>query len=158
MAVKKIGILTGGGDCPGLNPTIKGIVTRAADHGIECLGLQNGWASLTKDQPNARPLSVDDVRPIIKMGGTMLHTSRTNAYNPKTPGVLDESGQVISTQLELDAIVAIGGDDTLVRRLKRLTKGDNLRTSRAVCRRARKRWTTMCHGTDRNASVSTLPA
>ena len=56
MSVKKIGILTGGGDCPGLNPTIKGVVTRAADHGIECLGLQNGWKSLVGDAPDAKPL------------------------------------------------------------------------------------------------------
>ena len=124
MAVKKIGILTGGGDCPGLNPTIKGIVTRAADHGIECVGLQNGWASLTRDQPNARPLTVDDVRPIIKWGGTMLHTSRTNAYNPKTPEALPNLLRNVGA-LGLDALVAIGGDDTLSV-ASRLTKGDNL--------------------------------
>ena len=124
MAVKKIGILTGGGDCPGLNPTIKGIVTRAADHGIKCVGLQNGWASLTKDEPNAIPLSVDDVRPIIKQGGTILHTSRTNAYNPKTPEALPNLLKNVE-KLGLDAIVAIGGDDTLSV-ASRLTKGDNL--------------------------------
>ena len=124
MAVKKIGILTGGGDCPGLNPAIKGIVTRAADHGIECVALQNGWASLTKDEPNAKPLTVDDVRPIIKQGGTMLHTSRTNAYNPKTPEALPNLLKNVE-KLGLDAIVAIGGDDTLSV-ASRLTKGDNL--------------------------------
>ena len=124
MAVKKIGILTGGGDCPGLNPAIKGIVTRAADHGIECVALQNGWASLTKDEPNAKPLSVDDVRPIIKQGGTILHTSRTNAYNPKTPEALPNLLRNVE-KLGLDAIVAIGGDDTLSV-ASRLTKGDNL--------------------------------
>ena len=124
MAVKKIGILTGGGDCPGLNPAIKGIVTRAADHGIECVALQNGWASLTKDEPNAKPLTVDDVRPIIKQGGTILHTSRTNAYNPKTPEALPNLLRNVE-KLGLDAIVAIGGDDTLSV-ASRLTKGDNL--------------------------------
>ena len=124
MAVKKIGILTGGGDCPGLNPAIKGIVTRAADHGIECIALQNGWASLTLDQPNAKPLTVDDVRPIIKQGGTILHTSRTNAYNPKTPDALPNLLKNVE-KLGLDAIVAIGGDDTLSV-ASRLTKGDNL--------------------------------
>ena len=124
MAVKKIGILTGGGDCPGLNPAIKGIVTRAADHGIECVALQNGWASLTKDEPNAKPLTVDDVRPIIKQGGTILHTSRTNAYNPKTPEALPNLLKNVE-KLGLDAIVAIGGDDTLSV-ASRLTKGDNL--------------------------------
>ena len=124
MAVKKIGILTGGGDCPGLNPAIKGIVTRAADHGIECVALQNGWASLTLDEPNAKPLTVDDVRPIIKQGGTILHTSRTNAYNPKTPEALPNLLRNVE-KLGLDAIVAIGGDDTLSV-ASRLTKGDNL--------------------------------
>src|SRR4028118_831049 len=88
MPVKRIGILTGGGDCPGLNPTIKGVVTRAADHGIEVLGLQNGWKSLVGDTPLYEPLSVDQVRPIIKEGGTILHTSRTNAYDKKHPEYL----------------------------------------------------------------------
>ena len=124
MAVKKIGILTGGGDCPGLNPAIKGVVTRAADHGIECMALQNGWASLTLDEPNALALSVDDVRPIIKQGGTILHTSRTNAYNPKTPDALPNLLRNVE-KLGLDALVAIGGDDTLSV-ASRLTKGDNI--------------------------------
>ncbi len=124
MAVKKIGILTGGGDCPGLNPAIKGDVTRAADHGITCMALQNGWASLTLDEPNALPLTVDDVRPIIKQGGTILHTSRTNAYNPKTPQALPNLLRNVE-KLGLDALVAIGGDDTLSV-ASRLTKGDNL--------------------------------
>ena len=122
MAVKKIGILTGGGDCPGLNPTIKGVVTRAADFGIEVLGLQNGWASLTGDAPNAKVLSVDDVRPIIKQGGTILHTSRTNAYDETHPEYIPNLEKNVKA-LGLDAIVAIGGDDTLSV-ASRLTKGD----------------------------------
>ncbi len=128
MAVKRIGILTGGGDCPGLNPTIKGIVTRAADHGIECVGLQDGWKSLVGDAPVFKPLSVDDVRPIIKMGGTILHTSRTNAYSKQNPEYLPNLVRNVQTA-GLDAIVAIGGDDTLSV-ASRLTKGDGL--SRAV--------------------------
>lgn len=124
MAVKRIGILTGGGDCPGLNPTIKGVVTRAADHGIEVFGLQNGWKSLVADEPNYKPLSVDDVRPIIKQGGTILHTSRTNAYNKNNPEYLPNLVKNFD-KLGLDAIVAIGGDDTLSV-ASRLTKGDNL--------------------------------
>lgn len=122
MAVKKIGVLTGGGDCPGLNPTIKGVVTRAADFGIEVLGLQNGWASLTGDKPDAKVLSVDDVRPIIKIGGTILHTSRTNAYDKKHPEYIPNLEKNVKA-LGLDAIVAIGGDDTLSV-ASRLTKGD----------------------------------
>jgi 6-phosphofructokinase 1 len=124
MAVKRIGILTGGGDCPGLNPTIKGVVTRASDFGIECLGLQNGWKSLVGDEPDAKPLTVDHVRPIIKWGGTMLHTSRTNAYNKNNPEYLPNLVRNVE-KLGLDAIVAIGGDDTLSV-ASRLTKGDNI--------------------------------
>jgi 6-phosphofructokinase len=124
MAVKRIGILTGGGDCPGLNPTIKGVVTRAADHGIEVLGLQDGWKSLVSDEPIYKPLSVDDVRPIIKYGGTILHTSRTNAFNPNYPKYLPNLVKNFD-KLGLDAIVAIGGDDTLSV-ASRLTKGDNI--------------------------------
>jgi 6-phosphofructokinase 1 len=122
MAVKKIGVLTGGGDCPGLNPTIKGVVTRAADFGIEVLGLQNGWKSLTGAAPDAKVLSVDDVRPIIKIGGTILHTSRTNAYDKSHPEYIPNLEKNVKA-LGLDAIVAIGGDDTLSV-ASRLTKGD----------------------------------
>ena len=124
MAVKRIAVLTGGGDCPGLNPTIKGVVTRAADHGIEVLGLQNGWKSLVSDEPIYRTLSVDDVRPIIKHGGTMLHTSRTNAYDKTKPDYLPNLVKNFD-KLGLDAIVAIGGDDTLSV-ASRLTKGDGI--------------------------------
>jgi 6-phosphofructokinase 1 len=124
MAVKRIGILTGGGDCPGLNPTIKGVVTRAADFGVEVLGLQNGWKSLVADEPDYKVLTVDDVRPIIQQGGTILHTSRTNAYDKKHPEYLPNLVKNFD-KLELDAIVAIGGDDTLSV-ASRLTKGDNL--------------------------------
>jgi len=124
MAVKRIAVLTGGGDCPGLNPTIKGVVTRAADHGIEVLGLQNGWKSLVSDEPIYRTLSVDDVRPIIKQGGTMLHTSRTNAYDKSKPDYLPNLVKNVE-KLGIDAIVAIGGDDTLSV-ASRLTKGDGV--------------------------------
>ena len=124
MSVKRIAVLTGGGDCPGLNPTIKGVVTRAADHGIEVLGLQNGWKSLVSDEPIYRALSVDDVRPIIKQGGTMLHTSRTNAYDKTKPNYLPNLVKNVE-KLGIDAIVAIGGDDTLSV-ASRLTKGDGV--------------------------------
>ena len=124
MSVKRIAVLTGGGDCPGLNPTIKGVVTRAADHGIEVLGLQNGWKSLVSDEPIYRTLSVDDVRPIIKQGGTFLHTSRTNAYDKTKPDYLPNLVKNFD-KLGLDAIVAIGGDDTLSV-ASRLTKGDGV--------------------------------
>jgi 6-phosphofructokinase 1 len=124
MAVKRIGVLTGGGDCPGLNPTIKGVVTRAADHGIEVLGLQNGWKSLVGDEPVYVPLGIDDVRPIIKQGGTILHTSRTNAYDKTHPEYLPNLVKNVK-QLGIDAIVAIGGDDTLSV-ASRLTRGEGV--------------------------------
>ncbi|MBV9865006.1 MAG: ATP-dependent 6-phosphofructokinase [Abitibacteriaceae bacterium] len=124
MAVKRIAVLTGGGDCPGLNPTIKGVVTRAADYGIEVLGLQNGWKSLVGETPIYTPLTVDDVRPIIKQGGTILHTSRTNAYDKKHPEYLTNLVKNVD-DLNIDAIVAIGGDDTLSV-ASRLTKGDGV--------------------------------
>ncbi|MDF2439530.1 MAG: ATP-dependent phosphofructokinase / diphosphate-dependent phosphofructokinase [Abditibacteriota bacterium] len=145
MAVKRIGILTGGGDCPGLNPTIKGVVTRAADHGIEVLGLQNGWKSLVSDEPIYAPLSVDDVRPIIKQGGTILHTSRTNAYNKNNPEYLPNLVKNVE-KLGLDAIVAIGGDDTLSV-ASRLTKGDNL-SKPVPCVGVPKTMDNDVHGTD----------
>ncbi len=127
MPVKRIGVLTGGGDCPGLNPTIKGVVTRAADHNIEVIGLQHGWKSLVSDEPIYRNLSVDDVRPIIMQGGTILHTSRVNAYDKSHPEYLPNLVKNVD-KLELDAIIAIGGDDTLSV-ASRLTKGDNVEHS-----------------------------
>jgi 6-phosphofructokinase 1 len=145
MAVKRIGILTGGGDCPGLNPTIKGVVTRAADHGIECLGLQNGWKSLVEDEPNYVPLTVDDVRPIIKQGGTILHTSRTNAFNKKNPEYLPNLVKNVE-KLGLDALVAIGGDDTLSV-ASRLTKGEGV-SKPVPCVGVPKTMDNDVHGTD----------
>src|SRR5688500_14216287 len=112
MAVKRIAGLTGGGDCTGLSPTIKGVVTRAADYGIEVLGLQNGWKSLVGDEPLYKSLTVDDVRPIIKQGGTILHTSRTNAYDKNPEKRKQYLTNLVNNvdKLGIDAIVAIGGD------------------------------------------------
>jgi 6-phosphofructokinase len=145
MAVKRIAVLTGGGDCPGLNPTIKGVVTRAADHGIEVLGLQNGWKSLVSDEPMYKPLSVDDVRPIIKYGGTILHTSRTNAYDKTKPEYLPNLVKNVE-RLGIDAIVAIGGDDTLSV-ASRLTKGDGV-SQPVPCVGVPKTMDNDVHGTD----------
>ena len=86
MAVKRIGILTGGGDCPGLNPTIKGVVTRCADYGIEVLGLQNGWKSLVGDEPDAKPLTLEDVRPII-----IFQTDGDQLFSIKSATSLDQN-------------------------------------------------------------------
>jgi 6-phosphofructokinase 1 len=134
----RLGILTGGGDVPGLNPCIKAVVTRAADSGHEVLGIRRGWAGLLEANPddpasvaaNAAVLDPVAVRTIDRTGGTVLHTSRTNPGKVK-PGAAPAflAGQGISTgagpidytkhvlrvieHLGIDALVPIGGDDTL---------------------------------------------
>ncbi|TPW19363.1 MAG: 6-phosphofructokinase, partial [Elusimicrobia bacterium] len=105
---RKIGILTGGGDCPGLNPAIRGVVLQAAALGYDCLGLQEGWKGMI--EAKARPLGLADVEEIVGKGGTILGTSRTNPYK-KEGGV----AKCLETfkKLGLDALVAMGGEDTL---------------------------------------------
>ncbi len=86
MAIKRIGILTGGGDVPGLNAVIKSVTYRCHENGIEVLGLRRGWESLTHlnvEDPHSRsryvvPLDLENTRTIDRHGGTVLHTSRTN--------------------------------------------------------------------------------
>lgn len=109
--MKKVGILTGGGDAPGLNAVIRGVVLRLArdkHESYRCIGFQDGWAGLRDN--NTVDLPVDRVNEIIYEGGTILGTSRTNLY--KKP---EDVQKAIATfkQNELDALVAIGGDDTL---------------------------------------------
>jgi phosphofructokinase-like protein len=105
---KRIAILTGGGDCPGLNPAIRGVVLRASELGYECLGIQEGWKGMING--TAEPLSVEAVDEIVKKGGTILGTSRTNPY--KKEGGVDGVLKTFKT-LKLDALVAMGGEDTL---------------------------------------------
>ena len=108
MAVKKIALLTGGGDCPGLNPAIRGAVLQALSYGWECVGMLDGWKGMIEG--NCRPLTAADVEEIVGKGGTILGTSRTNPYKK-------EGGQqkVMETfkKLNLDALIAMGGEDTL---------------------------------------------
>lgn len=106
--IKRIGVLTGGGDASGLNAAIRGVVMRAADYGYEVLGIRDGWAGLIKG--DAAPLTVGDVREIISQGGTVLGSSRTNPFK-KDEDVAKCMENV--KRLGLDAVVAIGGDDTL---------------------------------------------
>ena len=86
---KTIGILTGGGDVPGLNPCIKAVVTSALEEGYRVMGISRGWAGLlyyNLDEPSTcdyyvRNLVSEDVRTVDRTGGTFLHTSRTNPAN-----------------------------------------------------------------------------
>src|SRR6185436_11638239 len=144
MARKRIGILTGGGDVPGLNAVIKNVVYRGSDNNCEVVGIRRGWEGLTHvnfDDPASKaryilPLTRDNTRSVDRTGGTFLHSSRTNPAKMKkipdflqgfdfpksestkggvTSIVSDMSSQVLKNiqTLQLDYLIAIGGDDTL---------------------------------------------
>ena len=105
----KIGVLTGGGDCPGLNAVIRAVVRKGSFHyGDEFLGFMEGWRGLIEDK--TMPLDLETVGGILPRGGTILRTSRTNPA--KHPDGLDRCMQALK-QHGCDALIAIGGDDTL---------------------------------------------
>jgi phosphofructokinase-like protein len=106
--VKRIAVLTGGGDVPGLNPAIRAVVRRAGEAGLEVLGVRDGWQGLIAD--DTIPLSRDAVSGILPKGGTILGTSRTNPLK-----AADGVSRIKATIARhgIDAVVAIGGDDTL---------------------------------------------
>jgi len=104
----RVGILTGGGDCPGLNAVLRGFVLRHAQNGGETVGFLRGWRGVLDGL--VRPLEPNDVAELWNVGGTVLGTSRTNPL--KTDGGLDAVRASWKAQ-RLDALVAIGGDDTL---------------------------------------------
>ncbi len=106
--MKIIGILTGGGDCPGLNPVIRAVVRKGLLEGYETLGIQNGWKGLIEG--DAMPLNLDSVSGILSKGGTILGTSRTNPY--KKPGDLEKAKENVK-KIGLHALIAVGGEDTL---------------------------------------------
>lgn len=106
----RVGILTGGGDCPGLNPAIRGVVMRGLDHGFELIGIQLGWKGLVEGI--AEPLGLEQVEDIIYQGGTILGSSRTNPFKPGNEHQL-EACLKNAQALGFDAIVALGGEDTL---------------------------------------------
>ena len=138
---KTIGILTGGGDVPGLNPCMKAVVLSALELGYQMVGIRKGWGGLLNynlDEPSThdyyiRHLQANDVRTIDRTGGTFLHTSRTNPSNvsPKNipdflknskygkqvddKGTMDYTDYVVKvlSHLGIDTLVPIGGDDTL---------------------------------------------
>jgi len=142
MARRRIGILTGGGDVPGLNSVIKSVTYRATEQGYDVIGIRRGWEGLTHvrllpdgtpDPQYARPLDRANTRTIDRTGGTMLHTSRTNprrmaaaalpawmADDRRAAYRVDEDRYDLTSlvldhigELGLDQLVTIGGDDTL---------------------------------------------
>ncbi len=108
----RIGILTGGGDCPGLNAVIRAVVRKSILlKGWEVIGVLEGWKGLIEDGL-ARPMSLAEVSGILHRGGTILKTSRTNPYSKK---VQDGEQKVLNKlkELGIDCLVAVGGEDTL---------------------------------------------
>src|SRR5208337_4907650 len=103
-----IGILTGGGDCPGLNPVIRAVVWRAGQLGYKVLGVKDGWRGmLTAD---AAPLTLDSVSGILTRGGTILGTSRTNPLKKEA----DKKTLLANLKtMGIDYLIAVGGEDTL---------------------------------------------
>jgi len=99
-------MLTGGGDCPGLNAVIRAVCRRLWEHDHETVGVLNGWRGMV--DTNLKPLGWDEISGILPKGGTIIGTSRTNPY--KLDGGVDG---VRATFEQLDALVAIGGEDTL---------------------------------------------
>jgi 6-phosphofructokinase 1 len=147
----RIGILTGGGDVPGLNPCIKVFVHRAIDAGHEMVGIRRGWAGLLNYDPDSDadqsqcviPLTKNTVRTIDRFGGTFLHSSRTNPGKVKPPAVPpflqteggDTGNEVVDCtphimrvlhHLGIDTLAAIGGDDTLSYAVRLHTEGVNV--------------------------------
>jgi phosphofructokinase-like protein len=104
----RIGLLTGGGDCPGLNAVIRAVVRRGTQQGHEFVGYRNGWAGVLNGE--SRPLDTQTTRGILHRGGTILGTSRTNPYRQ------EDGGARLRAMLErdgVDALIPIGGEDTL---------------------------------------------
>lgn len=138
---KTVGLLTGGGDVPGLNPCMKAFVLSALESGCRVIGIRRGWGGLlhynindpSGNEEHARELSAYDVRTIDRTGGTFLHTSRTNPQRVKEKDIpaflkgsslgraVDDAGTMDYTDhikqvighLGIDVLVTIGGDDTL---------------------------------------------
>jgi len=104
----RIGILTGGGDCPGLNPVIRAVVRKGINEGYEIIGIKNGWKGLIEN--DTLKLNLGAVSGILPKGGTILGTSRTNPY--KKPEDLQKVKDSYKN-LGLDALIVVGGEDTL---------------------------------------------
>ena len=106
---KQIAVLTGGGDAPGLNAVIRGIAFKARKLGYDVLGILDGWKGLLNCKEHC-VLDLDQVEDIHMLGGTILHTSRTNPYKIENgPQMVKDSLK----KLNCDFLIAIGGEDTL---------------------------------------------
>jgi ATP-dependent phosphofructokinase / diphosphate-dependent phosphofructokinase len=103
----RVGVLTGGGDCPGLNAVIRAVTRRSLDRAHEVIGVREGWRGLVEKK--LEPLGGREISGILPRGGTILGTSRTNPY--KVEGGVEKVLQNFGESL--DALVAIGGEDTL---------------------------------------------
>lgn len=104
----RIGILTGGGDCPGLNPVIRAVVRKAINHSYEVIGIKNGWKGMIEKDVMA--LNLNTISGILPKGGTILGTSRTNPYKKE-----EDVEAVVKNfkHLGLSGLVSVGGEDTL---------------------------------------------
>jgi 6-phosphofructokinase 1 len=102
----RIGVLTGGGDCPGLNAVIRAVARRAWANGHEVIGVREGWRGMVEQ--SFQPLGRSEISGILPRGGTIVGTSRTNPYK------IDGGPEAVQAAFEhIDALVAIGGEDTL---------------------------------------------
>src|SRR5688572_6541940 len=118
MAVKRIGVMTGGGDAPGLNAVIRAVVKSAHNCSCEVVGLEHSFDGLI-EPGRSRVLTPKDVRGILRIGGTILGT--TNRGNPFAYPVATSGGQrdyserclEMFANIKLDALIVIGGDGTL---------------------------------------------
>jgi len=118
VATRVVGILTAGGDCPGLNAVVRAVVARSAQHGIEVVGILNGWEGLMDG--HVRPLGRDDVRGVLGRGGTILGTSRRDPY------VHGEGYASVERTIRangIDAVIVVGGDGTLRAALRLADEG-----------------------------------
>jgi len=113
-----IGILTGGGDCPGLNPVIRAVVRKAYNEGYEVLGIKNGWKGLI--EKDTQKLDLKAISGILPKGGTILGTSRTNPYKKEEDLVKIKQN---FKELGIDALIAVGGEDTLGAASKLIKEG-----------------------------------
>src|SRR5947208_6248147 len=106
----RVGVLTGGGDCPGLNAAIRAIVRKGVDrYGHAVIGFRDGWRGVLENQTTE--LTLESTRGIIHRGGTILGSSRTNPYQDGQDGAPRVRETLQS--LHLDGLIAIGGEDTL---------------------------------------------